>query len=122
MTEAVAAVPTRSSPGLARAAAVLGATSAALHLLLLDPTSLASLVPLVVGLGCLPCSARLWRSPTRSAWGLAAALDATMLAVHLTAQAGPHAAHTAAPAAMAHTALAVVVGQLLLAGAALQRR
>jgi hypothetical protein len=118
-----AAVPVGSSPALGRTTAVLAGASAVLHVLLVDPASLASLVSVALALACLPCARQLWRSPTGTAWGTTAVLDATMLAVHLTDQAGAHTAHAAhSPGDLAAVALAVMVAQLLLAGVATLRR
>jgi hypothetical protein len=119
----VAAVPTGYSLALGRTTAVLAGASAVLHVLLVNPASLASLVSVVLALGCLPCARQLWRSPTGAAWATTAVLDATMLAVHLTDQAGAHTAHaTHGPGGLAGVALAGMVAQLLLAGVASLRR
>lgn len=113
--------------GLGRVAAVLGLGSALVHVLLLTSSSLGSVVMAAMALVCLPCAWHLWRSPTASVWGLTAALDATMAAVHLqmisdagAAMPGMH--HGGSPGALMWVGLGLVGGQLALAGTAALRR
>jgi hypothetical protein len=75
---------------------------------------------LAMALACLPCAWHLWRSPTAAVWGMTAALDVAMLAVHaqLAVGASGH-AHHGAPV---WPALALVGGQLMVAGIATLRR
>jgi hypothetical protein len=88
-----AAVAAAARFGLGRAAAVLALTSAAVHLLVLDGSALGSLVMAVMALACLPCAWHLWRAPTAATWGLTAALDAGMLALHAQLMAAPSSGH-----------------------------
>lgn len=113
------AVPLRS--GLARAAAVLALASAGVHLLLAATGELGAVVMAAMALVCVPCAWHLWHRPTPGVWGTTAAVDAGMLALHapMLAAAGHHAG---ASAALMWTGLALVVGQLVLAGAAAVRR
>jgi hypothetical protein len=114
-----AAAPARGlGPG--RSAAALAAASAVVHLLQVTTDSLGALVMAAMALACLPCARHLWRSPTRSTWGVTAALDAGMLTVHGQMLAVTH-HHTATPSLM-WLGLALVGGQLFLAGVAVLRR
>ena len=122
----------RSSPGalarpavvlvLGRTAAVLGLVSAALHVLLLDASSLGSLAMLGMALACLPCAWHLWRAPAPRVWALTAALDAGMLLVHaqMLGAGSPSAmsgmTHGGSSTRLVVLGLAVVTAQLLLAG------
>ena len=115
MTTAAAA-PVRA-PGLGRVAAILALGSAAVHLLLLDATSLGALVMAGMALACLPCARHLWRAPTGGVWGVVAAVDAAMLALHAQMVAGVHHASS-----LMWLGLVLVVAQLALAGAAALRR
>ncbi len=112
--------------GLGRVAAVLGVGSALVHVLLLASSSPGSLVMAVMALVCLPCAWHLWRRPTASVWGLTAALDATMAAVHLQmtsdAAAMPGMHSGGSPGALMWLGLGLVAGQLALAGTAALRR
>ncbi|MGY1601716.1 hypothetical protein [Geodermatophilus sp. SYSU D00815] len=113
--------PVRAA-ALGRVAAALAGASAVVHLLLLEASSLGSLVMLFMALFCLPCAWHLWRHPTATTWGLTAAVDGAMLLLHAQMLAtAPHHAHAAAHPLM-WTGLALVTGQLALAGAAALRR
>ncbi|MGY1690403.1 hypothetical protein [Geodermatophilus sp. SYSU D01105] len=118
MTTVVVA-PVRA-PGLGRGAAGLALASLVVHLLLLDGSSLGSLAMVAMAAVCLPCAWHLWRSPSGSVWGLTAAVDAAMLALHgqMLAEAGHH--HPAGP--LMWLGLVLVTAQLALAGAAALRR
>ena len=100
--------------------AVLAVASALVHVLQADASSLGSVAMLGMALACLPCAWHLWRSPTAAVWGMTAALDVAMLAVHaqLVAGASGH-AHHGAPV---WPALALVGSQLVVAGIATFRR
>ncbi|WP_448627644.1 hypothetical protein [Geodermatophilus sp. URMC 64] len=107
---------------LGRFAAGLALASAAVHVALLDAASLGSLVMVAMALACLPCAWHLWRHPSAAVWGATAAVDGAMLLLHAqTLAAGTHSAAMHAPALM-WTGLALVSGQLALAGAAALRR
>ena len=113
------------TPPLGRLAAVLGLVAAAVHVLLLDTSSLGSLAMVGMALVCLPCSWHLWRRPTPSVWGTTATVDAAMLVLHVQMLvAVTHSAHlpTAAPHGLMWSGLAVVTCQLVVAGAAALRR
>jgi hypothetical protein len=113
----------RSRSALGRPAAVLAAGSAAVHLLLVDATSLGSLAMVGLALLCLPCAWHLWRSPSGRVWALAAGMDVAMLAVHVQLLGGSgHAAHGGPPSALGWLGLGLVTGQLVLAGCAALRR
>ena len=109
---------------LGRAAAGLALASAVVHLLLVDATSLGALVMAGMALACLPCAWHLRRSPTLTTWGLTAALDAAMLAVHAQMSAGTqhtdHAADASQP--LVWLGFALITAQLAVAGAAALRR
>jgi hypothetical protein len=110
---------------LGKVAAAFALASAVVHLLLLDATSLGSLLMAGMALACLPCAWHLWRHATPGVWGTTAAVDAGMLVLHgqmLTA--GTHHAHgtSAAPHGLVWTGLALVTSQLVLACAAALRR
>jgi hypothetical protein len=115
------------APALGRVAAVLAVASAAVHLTLLDATSLGSLLMVAMAAVCLPCAWHLWRSPTASVWGMTAAVDAVMLVVHAQMLGRPAhemagMQHTAAPSPLMWLGLGLVVSQLALAGTAALRR
>ena len=114
MTTAVAA--SVRAPGLGRVAARLALGSAVVHLLLVDATSLGALVMAGMALACLPCAAHLWRAPTGAVWGVVAAVDAAMLALHAQMLAGAHHAAPAAP--LVWLGLVLVLTQLAVAGVA----
>jgi hypothetical protein len=126
MTAAVLVAARPGALALGRAAAGLALASAAVHLLLLDAASLGSLVMVGMAAACLPCAWHLWRAPSAAVWGITAAVDATMLVLHLQMLSGPssHAGmHSAsAPTSLMWLGLALVGGQLALAGAAALRR
>jgi hypothetical protein len=105
------------APALGRVAAVLALGSAAVHLLLLDATSLGALVMVGMAVACLPCARQLWRAPGAGAWGVVAAVDAAMLALHAQMLAGVHHASS-----LMWLGLVLVVAQLAVAGAAALRR
>jgi hypothetical protein len=118
-----AAVVVPRAGALGRAAAGLAPASAAVHLLLLDASSLGSLLMVAMAAICLPCAWHLWRSPTAAVWGMTAAVDGVMLVAHAQMlggaaheMAGMHASGT--PTALMWLGLGLVVTQLALAGAA----
>jgi hypothetical protein len=119
-----AVVPLPRAVTLGRVAALVAVASAAVHLALLDPTSLTSLLMPAMAAVCLPCAWHQWRSPTPPVWRMTAAVDAVMLVAHVQmlggAGAGPH-QHTG-PHPLMWLGLGLVVAQLALAGAALLRR
>jgi|SRR5215218_7503076 len=104
---------------LGKVAAVLALASAVVHLLLLDAGELGSLLMVGMALVCLPCAWHLWRHPTAAVWGTTAAVDAGMLALHVQMLAATtHHSHGGAAPGLLWTGLALVTGQLALAGAA----
>ena len=109
------------APALGRAAAVAALCSAAVHLLLLDSSSLGSLVMLGMAAACLPCAWHLWRHPVAGVWGFTALVDTAMLVLHLQMQGGPvmdmPGMHSGPPP-VTWLAVALVGLQLGLAGAA----
>ena len=122
MTASAIAVRT-GALALGRTAAVLALCSALVHLLLLDAGSLGSVVMVGMAAACLPCAWHLWRSPTGSVWRVTAGVDAAMLVLHVQLLgAGEHMHHTGAPSPLMWLGLALVSGQLVLAGAAALRR
>jgi hypothetical protein len=119
----VARLPTRAVV-LGRTAAVLSLASVPVHVLLLDPASLGSLVMGAAAALCVPCAWRLWRSPTGSVWVTTATLDTAMLVIHasMLADTTAHAHHSTGAGGLMWSGAALLVGQLLLAGAAALRR
>jgi hypothetical protein len=119
-----AVVPVSRAVALGRVAAVVAVASAAVHLALLDTSSLTSLLMLAMAAVCLPCAWHQWRSPTAAVWRMTAAIDAVMLVAHVQmlggAGTGPH-LHTG-PHPLMWLGLGLVVAQLAVAGAALLRR
>ena len=110
-------------PALARIAAGMAVASAGVHLLLHDGSSLGSLVMVLLAAACLPCAWHLWRFPTPSVWRATALVDAAMLVLHAQLLgSGDHAHHAAAPSSLMWLGLALVSGQLVLAGTAALRR
>ncbi|MEU2349853.1 hypothetical protein [Modestobacter sp. NPDC049651] len=110
-------------------AAVAALGSAVVHLLLLDSSSLGSLLMVAMAAACLPCAWHLWRFPTASVWRLTALVDAAMLVVHLQmlGDSGDHAmngmSHGSSTGSLMWLGLGLVGVQLALAGgAALTRR
>jgi hypothetical protein len=113
----------RARSALGRLAAVLAVASASVHLLLVEAASLGSLAMLGLALLCLPCAWHLWRSPSGRTWGVAAAMDVAMLAVHVQALDGSgHAGHGGSASALVWLGLGLVTSQLVLAGCAALRR
>jgi hypothetical protein len=108
---------------LGRAAALLALGSALVHLALVDATDLGSLAMVGMALACLPCAWHLWRAPTAGVWSLTATVDATMLTLHAQMLGAGHGsmAHGTTPLA-GLLGLALVLGQLALAGLAALRR
>ena len=124
MTTALVAAP--RTLALGRVAAGLAVASTVVHLLLLESSSLGSLLMVVMAAACLPCAWHLWRSPTASVWRFTALVDAAMLVVHLQmlsepAMDMPGMSH--GPDPLMWFGLGLVGAQLALAGgAALARR
>jgi hypothetical protein len=123
----------RPGPALGRSAAVLALGSAAVHLLLLDASSTASLAMVGMALACLPCAWHLWRSPTPGVWAMTAGMDAGMALVHSqmlsgapvsgATMAGMTASAGGGPAVgLMWLGLALVCTQLVLAGLAALHR
>ena len=123
MTTAVGIRP--SAGALGRVAAALAGASATVHPLQVTPDSLASLATAVMALACLPCAWHLWRTPTPQVWRLTAAIDVGMLLVHATLMSGAtaHSDHHggAAPPGLMWVGIFLVLGQLVLALAAIRR-
>jgi hypothetical protein len=117
-TTASLAGPVRLS--LARVAAGLALASAGVHLLLLTTGELGTLVMAGMALVCLPCAWHLWRRPTPGVWGMTAAVDVGMLALHAPMLASSD-HHASAPGALMWAGLALVLGQLALAATAAVR-
>ncbi len=109
-----ASVPPQRLLGAGRVAAALAVVSAAIHLALLDSAAPGSLAMVAMAGACLPCAWHLWRSPSATTWGTTAALDVTMLVLHVPVLAGASGHHHAAAAAgaLGWFGVAVVVGQL----------
>ena len=120
------AVPLSCAGTLGRAAALVAVASAAVHLALLDPTSLTSLLMLAMAAACLPCAWHQWHSATPAVWRMTAAVDAVMLVAHLQAlgggSTGAHAHLHAGPQPLVWLGLALVLTQLTVAAVALVRR
>ena len=113
-------VPVSTVRSLGRVGAALAAALALVHVLQADASSLGSVAMLGMALACLPCAWHLWRWPTPAVWGITAALDVAMLAVHAQLLAGTSGhAHHGAPV---WPALALVGSQLVVAGVATFRR
>ncbi|MCZ2804831.1 hypothetical protein O2W18_06960 [Modestobacter sp. VKM Ac-2983] len=108
---------------LGRVAAGLAVASAGVHLLLVDG-SLGSVVMVLMAAACLPCAWHLWRSPSGSVWRFTALVDAAMLVLHaqMLGESSGHAHHGGASPSLMWLGLALVGGQLALAGAAALRR
>src|SRR5689334_9388540 len=68
---------------LGRVAAPLMPASAVVHVLLLDAASLGSILMALMAAACLPCAWQLWRNATARAWRFVAAMEGTMLVLHL---------------------------------------
>jgi len=116
--------PVRAA-GLGRAAAGLALVTVAVHALVLDPGSLASLVMLGTAVACLPCAWHLWRRPTAAVWAMTAAVDAAMLLLHtqMLAAAGGHTMHHGTgTTGLMWLGLGLVASSLCLSGGAALRR
>ncbi|MCZ2817926.1 hypothetical protein [Modestobacter sp. VKM Ac-2984] len=122
MTAAVLTTRPRAL-ALGRVAAGLALASALVHLLLLD-SSLGSVAMLGMAAACLPCAWHLWRNPTGPVWRFTALVDAAMLVLHaqMLGESSGHAHHGGASPSLMWLGLALVGGQLALAGAAAVRR
>ena len=78
-----------------RTAAVLAASSAGLHAVMLGHTGSAAfavLIAVMVG-ACLYCAYELWLSGTLRAWCLVAVMNLAMVAVHLPMSGAHHVTH-----------------------------
>jgi hypothetical protein len=88
--------------------------------------SLGSVVMVRVAAACLPCAWHPWRNPTGSVWRFSALVDGAMLVLHaqMLGDSGghDHMHHVAAPSSLMWLGLALICGQLILAGAAALRR
>jgi hypothetical protein len=85
-----------------RTAAVLAASSAVLHAVMLGHAGRPALAVLIAGMvgACLYCARELWLSGTSRAWCLVAVMNLAMVAVHLPMTGTHHVAHPiAAPTA-----------------------
>ena len=118
-----AVVPLARALPLGRAAALVAVASAAVHLALLDLSSLTSLLMVAMAAVCLPCAWHQWRAPSPVVWRATATVDAVMLVAHVQmlggGSSGPHAHLHTGPSPLMWLGLGLVVGQLALAGAAL---
>jgi len=78
-----------------RTAAVLAASSAVLHAVMLGHAGSAALTVLIAGMvgACLYCARELWLSGTSRAWCLVAVMNLVMVAVHLPMSGSHHIAH-----------------------------
>lgn len=83
-----------------RTAAVLAASSAALHAVMLGHAGSPALVVLIAGMvgACLYCARELWLSGTSRAWCLVAVMNLAMVAVHLPLSGSHHVTHAMAEA------------------------
>ena len=83
-----------------RTAAVLAASSAALHAVMLGHAGSPALAVLIAGMvgACLYCARELWLSGTTRAWCLVAVMNLAMVAVHLPMSGSHHATHLAVEA------------------------
>lgn len=75
-----------------RTAAVLAASSAALHAVMLGHAGSPALAVLIAGMvgACLYCARELWLSGTSRAWCLVAVMNLAMVAVHLPMSGSHH--------------------------------
>jgi hypothetical protein len=126
VTTALVAIRPRAV-ALGRVAAVLALASALVHLLLLDASSLDSLVMVLMAAACLPCAWQLWRSPSASVWRFTALVDGAMLVLHAQMLSGssmdmPGMSHEGPAGGLMWLGLALVGAQLALAGTAALRR
>jgi len=89
MTRVSAAVVAR------RTAAVLAASSAGLHAVMLRHTGSAAFAVLIVVMvgGCLYCAYELWLSGSVRTWCLVAVMNLAMVAVHLPMSGAHHVTH-----------------------------
>jgi hypothetical protein len=89
MTRVSAAVAAR------RTAAVLAASSAALHAVMLGHAGSAAFAVLIAAMvgACLYCAYELWLSGTVRAWCLVAVMNLAMVAVHLPMSGAHHVTH-----------------------------
>ncbi|MCH8571477.1 hypothetical protein LSI54_08945 [Nesterenkonia sp. AY15] len=94
-----------------RAAAGGAALSGLLHLLMLShgPHLGWALAMAVMAIICLPCAGHLWRVPSPRSWITIAAMNATMLGMHLWVIAGPETGHPE-PAVLTSADEALVAG------------
>jgi hypothetical protein len=83
-----------------RTAAVLAATSAVLHAVMLGHAGSAALTVLIAGMvaACLYCARELWLAGTSRAWCLVAVMNLVMVAVHLPMSGSHHITHAVAEA------------------------
>ena len=78
-----------------RTAAVLAASSAALHAVMLGHAGSAAFAVLIAAMvgACLYCAYELWLSGTVRAWCLVAVMNLAMVAVHLPMSGAHHVTH-----------------------------
>jgi hypothetical protein len=81
-----------------RTAAVLAASSAVLHAVMLGHAGSVALAVLIAGMvgACLYCARELWLSGTSRAWCLVAVMNLLMVAVHLPMSGSHHITHVVA--------------------------
>lgn len=109
-----------------RTCALLAASSAALHVLMLEatanPAAAGVLAAMIVG--CLYCAAHLWRSGTPGVWCTIALMSLAMIAVHAPMPAHRHGAAAVAPAtsALMTTATLLALVEVIIAAAVLTVR
>lgn len=110
-----------------RTCALVAASSAALHLVMLGGTAnpLAAVVLAAMIVGCLYCAAHLWRRGTPGVWCTIALMSLAMIALHTPMPAHRHGAQALAPAAtsaLMTTATLLALIEVVIAAAVLTVR
>lgn len=110
-----------------RTCALVAASSAALHVVMLGGTAnpVAAMVLAAMIVGCLYCAVHLWRSGTPGVWCTIALMSLAMIALHTPMPAHRHGAAALAPAAtsaLMTTATLLALIEVLIAAAVLTVR
>ena len=100
-----------------RLGAVLAVGSAALHGIMAVHATEIALAVLIIAMAsmCLMCARELWVAPTKRVWGLVAATNLAMIALHLQAPGGNHHGGSVVAATAGHPATLMVLATALAA-------
>ena len=98
-----------------RVAAALAVTSAVLHVIMAVRAAEVAVSVLIIAMAlmCMLCARELWVAPTKRVWGLVAATNLAMIALHLPAPSGHHHGGTILTTTPGHPATLMVLATAL---------